>query len=158
MLNNVMRLIRLVFTIGFIGSLILALSATAQVSAPDISEDTPLSEAELTQVFKGQTHRGSYNFIRRQMTTFSFEESTLSDGSIRHSQGTRIDTGKWSIKDTQICYLYDADDLNPACFEIYQRGNCYYHYQKSVRGTDREGFTARSVIKGEEPDCAPRIS
>lgn len=150
-----MRLIRFIFTASIFS---LASSAAAQVNLPDISTDIPLSDTELAQVFKGQTHRGSYNFIRRDMQTFSFEEATRADGSIRHEQGARIDTGKWSIKDTQICYLYDADDLNPACFEIYQRGNCYYHYQKSVRGTDREGFTARSVIKGEEPDCAPRIS
>lgn len=153
-----MRLIRLVFTAGMFGHIVFGSAAAAQLDTPDITEDVPLSETELTNVFKGQTHRGSYSFIRREMTTFSFEESTLADGSISHTQGTRIDTGKWSIKDTQICYLYDADDLNPACFEIYQRGNCYYHYQKSVRGTDREGFTARSVIKGEEPDCAPRMS
>jgi len=153
-----MRLIRFIFKASVVGTICFAATASAQMNVPDVSQDVPLSETELTVTFKGQIHRGSYNFIRRDMDTFSFEEETLSDGSIRHVQGTRIDTGTWSVNDTQICYLYDADDLNPACFEIYQRGNCYYHYQKSVRGMGREGFTARSVIKGEEPDCAPRMS
>ena len=153
-----MRLIRFIFTAAMFGPIVLGSMAAAQINVPDISTNAPLSENELTSVFKGQTHRGSYNFIRPDMDTFSFEETTLSDGAIRHIQGTRIDTGKWSIKNTQICYVYDAEDLNPACFEIYQRGNCYYHYQKSLQGISRSGFTARSVIKGEEPDCAPRIS
>ena len=125
---------------------------------PDVNEDIPLSEAELYATFEGQTHRGSYNFQRRNIKTYGFEETTADDGSIRHIQENRIDTGDWFIEDSEICYDYDADDLNPACFEIYQRGNCYYHYQKSVRGIARTGFTARTVIKGEEPDCAPRIS
>jgi len=140
------------------GCLVIPLTAIAQMNTPDPASDTPLSESELIAVFNGQTHSGSYNFIRRNIKTFSFEERTAKDGSIHHVQGDRIDTGQWSIKNTQICYHYDAEDLNPACFEIYQRGNCYHHYQKSVRSKDYERFTARSVIKGEEPDCAPRMS
>ena len=153
-----MRYLRFIISAGMIGPLWVASVASAQMNMPDVSQDAPLTESELTATFKGQIHRGSYNFIRRDMDTFSFEEETRADGGIRHVQGARIDTGTWVIKDTQICYTYDADDLNPACFEIYQRGNCYYHYQKSVRGISRAGFTARSVIKGEEPDCAPRMS
>jgi len=153
-----MRVIRFIFKAVVIGLVFSASSAAAQMNFPDIETDTPLSEAELFSTFEGQTHRGSYYFQRQNIRTFSFEETTAKDGSIRHVQGSRIDTGEWFIEATEICYHYDADDLNPACFEIYQRGNCYYHYQKSVRGIARSRFTARSVIKGEEPDCAPRIS
>jgi len=153
-----MNSLRFIFIGSFAGYILIPLAAIAQINTPDPTSDVPLSESELTTVFKGQTHRGSYNFIRRNIKSFSFEETTSTDGSIRHVQGKRIDTGEWFVEESEICYHYDADDLNPACFEIYQRGNCYYHYQKSVRGIDREGFTARSVIKGEEPDCAPRIS
>jgi len=158
MLKYIMRLKRFIFITGLAGGLLSAPIATAQTGFPDIETDSPLSETELLSTFKGQTHRGSYNFKRRDIRTFAFEETTAKDGSIRHIQGDRIDTGEWFVEKSEICYHYDADDLNPACFEIYQRGNCYYHYQKSLRGIARSGFTARSVIKGEEPDCAPRIS
>lgn len=153
-----MRLTRFIFLCLISGCFLPVQIAAAQTNMPDVTTDTPLSEAELILTFEGQTHRGSYNFKRRNINTFAFEETTAEDGSIRHIQDNRIDTGDWFIAEGEICYHYDADDLNPACFEIYQRGNCYYHYQKSVRGIARTGFTARSVIKGEEPDCAPRIS
>ena len=153
-----MRKIRFILKAIISGWLFLPIIASAQVDLPDVTSDTPLSETELLSTFNGQTHRGSYNFQRKNIRTFAFEETTSNDGSIRHVQGDRIDTGEWFVEETEICYQYDAEDLNPACFEIYQRGNCYYHYQKSVRGIARNGFTARTVIKGEEPDCAPHIS
>jgi len=141
---------------------ILCLSAAGaqaqNINMPDPEFDNPLSETELSAVFEGQTHRGSYNFKRKDIDTFSFEETTKTDGNIRHVQGGRVDTGDWNIQDSQICYRYDAEGLLPACFEIYQRGNCYYHYQKTVDGVALESFTARSVIKGDHPDCAPQIS
>jgi len=158
MLKYFMRKIRFILATTMTAWLFSPLMASAQLDLPDVTSDTPLSETELILTFNGQTHRGSYNFQRRNIRTFSFEETTSKDGSIRHIQGRRIDTGEWFVEESEICYHYDADDLNPACFEIYQRGNCYYHYQKSVRGIARSGFTARTVIKGEEPDCAPRIS
>ena len=58
--------------------------AAAQTNMPDVTTDTPLSEAELILTFEGQTHRGSYNFKRRNINTFAFEETTAEDGSIRH--------------------------------------------------------------------------
>jgi len=132
---------------------------------PDPESDIPLSEGELTAVFKGQTHRGTYSFKRLSFKSFGFEETTTADGKIRHVQDDHTDTGTYEIKDNLICYTYDPNDrgefanFNPICFNIYQRGNCYYHYQRSVRNdTTVRGFTARSVIKGDNPDCAPQIS
>ena len=134
-------------------------AAQAQTTnMPEPDHDTPLSNSELSAVFDGQTHRGSYNFRRKDIDTFAFEETTKSGGDIRHVQGGRVDTGDWSLTGNRICYRYDAEGLLPACFEIYQRGNCYYHYQKTINGVALESFTARSVIKGDHPDCAPQIS
>lgn len=158
MLKYPMHCLRFIGLTALIFTLLPLATAFGQLDFPDITTEAPLSESELFATFEGQTHRGSYHFKRRDIETFSFEETTGSDNSIRHIQGGRVDTGEWFIEDIEICYHYDAEDLNPACFEIYQRGNCYYHYQKSARGIARSGFTARSVIKGEEPDCAPRIS
>ena len=124
---------------------------------PDVEFDRPLSEDQLIAVFKGQTHQGSYNFLYRDITTFAFKETTAKDGSIRHVQQGRIDTGQWDITDNVICYDYDDPRLRQACFKIYSRGNCYYHYQVSVEGTARYGFTARTVIAGDTPDCEPNL-
>lgn len=122
---------------------------------PDVEHDTPLSEAELRAAFTGQTHIGSYNFLNRDITTFAFKETTARDGKIRHVQQGQTDTGKWDIEDNTICYDYDAPQLRRACFQMYVRGNCYYHFQVSVEGRPKFGFTARSVIAGEAPDCEP---
>lgn len=122
---------------------------------PDLEHNEPLSEAELRAAFTGQKHLGSYNFLNRDITSFAFEETTKSDGTIRHVQQGRVDTGKWEIVKDVICYDYDDPDLRQACFRMYVRGNCYYHYQVSVEGTQRFGFSARSVIEGQTPDCEP---
>ena len=126
-------------------------------SYPDVEHDSPLSEVELRAAFTGQKHLGSYNFLNRDITTFAFEETTESDGSIRHVQQGQVDTGQWEINKTVICYDYDDPDLLQACFRMYVRGNCYYHYQVSVEGYAKFGFTARSVIAGETPNCEPSL-
>ena len=155
-----MWLLRLVFFCG----LFIALPASAQVNMPDPMSDTPLSEAELSAVFKGQTHRGTYSFKRTNFESFGFEETTRKDGGVKHVQDGHIDTGTYTIKDNLLCFSYDQNErgefanYNPICFNIYQRGNCYYHYQRSVKNTPVRGFTARSVIKGDNPNCAPQIS
>ena len=124
---------------------------------PDISVEDPMTEDQLIAVFKGQTHTGTYNFLNRDITSFAFEEETAADGSIRHVQQHRVDTGQWTIEGNVICYDYDDPELRQACFNIYARGNCYYHHQVSVQGQARFGFTARSVIKGETPNCEPSL-
>lgn len=124
---------------------------------PDVTVDTPLTGEELETVFRGKTHRGSYTFLNRDITTFAFTETTAADGSIRHVQQDRVDTGTWSVTGNVICYDYDDQQLLQACFNIYARGNCYYHYQVSTLGRAKFGFTARSVIEGETPSCEPSL-
>jgi len=124
---------------------------------PDIETETPLTTAQLEASFKGQTHTGSYNFLHKNITTFAFEETTFADGRIRHVQQGHVDTGEWSISNNLICYDYDDPGLSKACFEIYVRGNCYYHSPiNSSRGLYRR-FTARSVIAGQTADCEPNL-
>ena len=122
---------------------------------PDVEQSTAMTTEELTQVFKGKKHLGTYNFLTRDITSFAFEETTAADGSIRHVQEDKIDTGQWKITNGTICYNYDDPALRQACFKIYPRGNCYYHYQVSTEGRPQFGFTARSVIAGDTPNCEP---
>jgi len=143
---------------------LLPLQAAAQSSPlgtdesyPDVEHETPLSEAELRAAFTGKKHLGSYNFLSRDIPTYAFEETTKSDGGIRHVQQGKVDTGTWEITDNIICYDYDDPGLYQACFRMYVRGNCYYHYQVSVEGYPKFGFSARSVIAGETPSCEPSL-
>jgi len=155
-----MRLIRFIFIFSFLQAAIVQ----AQVNFPDPASDTPLSETELIAVFKGQTHRGTYSFKRINFQSYGFEETTDSEGNIKHIQDGHTETGFYNIIEDQICYNYDQNERsdfsesNPICFNIFQRGNCYYHYQRSVNNNPVSGFTARSVIKGDNPDCAPQVS
>lgn len=122
---------------------------------PDVEHDEPLTETELRAAFTGKKHLGSYNFLNYGISSYAFEETTRSDGSIKHVQEGRVDTGQWKITKNIICYDYDAPQLIKACFKMYLQGNCYYHYQVSGGGVPRFGFTARSVIAGETANCEP---
>jgi len=141
-------------------------AANAQLDSnyyvPDIETTTSLDAEGLLAVFSGKTHLGTYSFLRGDISTYAFTETTFANGDVRHVQKTYekeiIDLGQWEIEDDRICYEYDDPRLRPACFRIYVVGNCYYHYQTEVSGFPASGFTARSVIKGERPDCEPAIA
>lgn len=137
---------------------LMPFSVSAQEIFPNVTHQSPLTAEQLDNVFNGQSHRGSYNFMRKSFTTYSFEETTFEDGTLEHIQADVVDKGVWAISETLICYRYANKAFQSACFEIYQLGNCYYHYLKTVAGRSQGVFTARTVIKGESPDCAPLIS
>lgn len=125
---------------------------------PDVSQVTPLNEADLLAAFTDKTHQGTYNFRRPNIDTFEFEETTTSDGRTRHVHGPKVDTGTWRVKANVICFHYEGwqGELDHfACFNIYKQGNCFYHYGLSGFGRGGGNFTARSVHKGDVPDCVP---
>lgn len=124
---------------------------------PDRSQEMPLSGDELTAVFADKTHRGTYNFKLREIDSFAFVETTKADGTTRHMQGDKIDVGTWKVMANVICFHYTNWDggTHDACFNVYQKGNCYYHFGlRSGFGGSGE-FTARSVHEGEIPECEP---
>lgn len=124
---------------------------------PDPTQEVPLGEDDLIAAFSGKTHRGTYTFERRDIDTFAFEETTSADGQTRHIHGDRVDLGTWRVRANVICFTYEDFDSGPPihCFNIYQRGNCYYHY--GVSSGSGGSFTARSVHDGEIPDCEPSM-
>lgn len=125
---------------------------------PDPGHDAPMSEAEVRESFSGQTHRGSYNFRIKNFDGLHFEEWTSQSGEVLHRMGGRLDKGVWEQKGEQICFDYESEDLLEACFSFYRRGNCIYHHQETVGRKYSPGFTAVTVIKGEEPSCEPPMS
>jgi len=159
------RHLRSCFGVFVVMGLIIGAPATAQSDrnyyVPDIEDTRSLNAKELRSVFSGKTHRGTYSFLRGDIDTYAFSETTFSDGRVEHKQKDRtkelLDTGQWEIEDDTICYDYDDKRLRQACFRIYVVGNCYYHYQVSIQGFPASGFTARSVINGERPDCEPSV-
>ncbi len=155
------------YLITFCGAyFIIATPAKAQLDdnyyVPDIETAQALTKDGLLAVFSGQTHLGTYSFLRENISTYAFTETTFSDGSLRHIQKIHdkeiVDTGQWELDGDRICYDYDDLRLSQACFKIYVVGNCYYHYQVEAQGFPATGFTARSVVKGERPNCEPAIS
>jgi hypothetical protein len=125
---------------------------------PDKSIESPINAQDVTSLFTGQIHRGSYNFSMQNFAGYHFEEITSADGTVLHKMGNRIDKGTWEQTDNQICFDYEATDLLGACFTFYQRGNCIYHHQETVEGQVAPRFTAVSVLKGETPSCEPPMA
>ena len=122
---------------------------------PDPARELPLSEEQLLAAFSDKTHRGTYNFKRPNIDSFAFVETTKSDGTTHHAHGDKVDLGTWEVRSNVICFHYtnwDGTTTHNACFNIYQKGNCYYHYGLRS-GLGGGAFTARSVHAGEIPEC-----
>lgn len=145
--------------------LILAcpISAVAQSQKMDIrpNANRVISE-DLRQSFAGKIHSGAYNFTEKGEPTRFYEESHDADGRIDYTENGRRDLGTWLIMKDMMCYLYDADDMPGGCFRVYRVENCYYLYSDQTielqDELDRDYWTARSVIKGEQPQCEASIS
>jgi len=67
---------------------------------PDRENESPMNAQEVAALFKGQIHRGSYNFTMMNFAGFHFEEATSADGTVTHKMGNRIYKG---------CLLYTSD-------------------------------------------------
>ncbi len=147
-----------VLSLFFVFLLMPCIAVAQDDNLPDPEQEAPLNAEEVSSYFKGQMHRGSYNFNVRNFEGYHFEELTQEDGTVLHRMGNRIDKGTWQATDNKICFDYKASDLLAACFTFYQRGNCIYHHQETVEGQVAPRFTAVSVIKGETPNCEPPLS
>jgi len=116
----------------------------------------------LRNAFTGKTHSGAYNFTEKGQPTRFYEESHGNDGRISYTENGRNDPGTWLIMKDTLCYLYDATDMPGGCFRVYRVENCYYFYSdqniERQDELDRDYWTARSVHKGEQPQCEASIS
>ena len=143
--------------------LAVAVIGHAQSQKTDIRPNANrLVGEELRNAFKGQTHNGAYNFTEKGQPTRFYEEAHKNDGRISYTENGRNDPGTWLIMKDTLCYLYDAADMPGGCFRVYRVENCYYFYSdKNIEiqdELDRDYWTARSVIKGEQPQCEASIS
>ena len=139
------------------------LSAVAQSQKTDIRPNANrLIGEELHSAFNGKSHSGAYNFTEKGQPTRFYEERHNHDGRVSYTENGRNDPGAWIIMKDMMCYLYDAPDMPGGCFRVYRVENCYYFYtsQNIERQDelDRDYWTARSVHKGEQPQCEASIS
>ena len=139
------------------------IAAHAQSQKTDIRPNANrLMGDKLRTSFKGKTHSGAYNFTEEGQPTRFYEEIHGSDGRISYTENGRKDPGTWLIMKNMMCYLYDAGDMPGGCFRVYRVANCYYFYSdrdaEREDELDRDYWIARSVVKGEQPQCEVSIS
>ncbi|WP_154813592.1 hypothetical protein [Hellea balneolensis] len=139
------------------------ITAIAQSQKTDIRPNANrLLGEDLRLSFKGKIHSGAYNFTEKGEPTRFYEEAHNTDGRISYTENGRKDPGTWLILKDTMCYLYDAPDMPGGCFRVYRVENCYYFYSDQnielKDELDRDYWTARSVIKGEQPKCEASIS
>ena len=117
---------------------------------------------QLRSAFNSKTHSGAYNFTEKGEPTRFYEENHKADGRLSYTENGRNDPGTWLILKDTLCFLYDAADMPGGCFRVYRVENCYYFYSEQYTERpdelDRDYWTARSVIKGEQPQCEASIS
>ncbi len=117
---------------------------------------------DLRAAFKGNTHSGAYNFTEKGQPTRFYEEFHGENGRVNYKEGKLAEPGAWLIYKDTLCYIYDTSDMPGGCFRVYSVANCYYFYSDRLiereNELDRDYWTARSVIKGEQPKCEAAVS
>ena len=141
----------------------LSFTASAQTQKLDIRPYAArVSGDELRASFSGQTHDGAYNFSTTGEPGQHYEESHAPGGDVLYSErGTTAD-GLWDIYKDTLCYAYTNTHMTGGCFRVYRVANCYYFYSAQITEAkdeiNRDYWTARSVIKGETPECEAAFS
>jgi len=121
-----------------------------------------LRSDDLLKAFKGSTHEGSYNFNLEGLAGNHYLETHLPDSRVTYRENGEDHAGVWTIRRDMMCYTYAGDSLGGGCFRVYRIKNCYYFYSDSFierkDELDRNYWTARSVVKGQEPLCVAGMS
>ncbi|WP_298912810.1 hypothetical protein [uncultured Algimonas sp.] len=142
------------FLLSFAAACLCVTTAVAQVEAidpygpPDPAVEVPLEGEALTALFMDKTHRGYYQFGDWDDADPAFVERMNADGTTVHERDGVVSPGTWRARANVVCFAYE--DLDGGCFNMYQRGNCYYAMSASS-----QTMIAVSVLDGETPDCEP---
>jgi len=158
MLTRLLYLSGVIFT-----SLCLTTPTFAQSQTTDIRPNAKqVIGDKLLAAFKGHTHDGAYNFNFEGVAGASYQETHNDDGSVVYKEDGDVFHGVWIIQREKLCFRYARNDLGGGCFRVYQVKNCYYFYSDRLPQHDNEldqtYWTARSVHKGQEPECVAAIS
>lgn len=147
----------------FLAAVSIPVLAIAQSQTTDIRPNANRVMGEdLVAAYKGVTHDGAYNFSRDGEPRRFYIETTGEDGRTSYRENGLQETGDWFIKQDALCFTYDASSMSGGCFRVYNVGNCYYYYSDTIvlrsDELDQDYWTARSVKKGEAPNCEPGLS
>lgn len=137
--------------------------AAAQSQTTDIRPDANrILGEQLPAEYSGVTHKGAYNFTDAGDPSRFYTETTTADGKTSYSEIGVQSEGQWSVKQDMLCFDYDNEAMAGGCFRVYRVGNCFYYYSDSLAlrrdELDRDYWTARSVKRGEAPNCEPGVS
>ena len=141
----------------------MAATAAAQSQSTDIRPDaTRVIGDDLLHAFKNVTHEGAYNFTDDGEPQRFYSEAHHDTGLTTYIEGKINTTGAWLIRKDSLCFAYPETDMAGGCFRVYRVGNCFYYYSTAIPQfadeLDRDYWTARSVKKGERPECEPGMS
>jgi len=124
--------------------------------------DQRLNGDAILQDFLGTTFNGAYSLTKDGEPTRFYTETHQENSEVLYVENGESFPGIWTIRRNLMCYDYYSDAMNGGCFKIFRSGNCYYFYGDIVPshliGEEKNYWTARSVIKGQTPDCDPGIS
>jgi len=142
---------------------VYAPDVTAQSQSTDIRPHANrVTGNDLKAAFTGQTHSGAYNFTPKGEPTRFYEERHDKDGRVAYSEGDGIEAGIWRVFEDTLCFLYENNTMTGGCFRVYRVKNCYYYYSDNLieheDELDRDYWTARSTLKGEQPNCEAALS
>ena len=116
----------------------------------------------LLKDFMGITHEGAYSFTEEGEPTRYYSETHHKSGKTTYIEGEINTDGAWIIRKKVMCYAYPNVDMQGGCFRVYKVGNCFYFYNDAIPEfadeLDRDYWTARSVKKGEKPNCLLNVS
>ena len=152
-----LRLFVIVIALG------LSANAWAQSQKTDIRPNANRVVGDaLLNSFMGVTHEGAYNFTDDGEPTRYYAETHHKSGKTTYIEGDINTVGAWIIRKEVLCFVYPDIDMSGGCFRVYQVGNCYYYYNDAIPEfddeLDRNYWTARSVKRGERPNCEPNVS
>lgn len=150
-------------------TLILALALLCSASAYAQTQDTDirpfanqLDGAQIKATFSGVTMDGAYNFGRNGKAQSFYVEDHRADGTLAYEEDGEHEPGRWFVRKNTLCFTYPSKRLSGGCFRVYQVKNCFYFYSSQLVAREREldtnFWTARSVRKGEAPNCVAAIS
>lgn len=137
--------------------------ASAQNQQTDIRPQAlRLTGDDLRAQFEGITHNGAYNFTFEGRGLNNYSEMHYPDGRVVYQEDDLKAEGVWFINRNNVCFVYENSAMTGGCFRVYKVANCYYYYSDQIREMegelDRDYWTARSVHKGQAPECDSAIS
>lgn len=152
-LCRLLMIITLVVVMATVGKL----HGTSALAIEDGAEPLAsqwLSDDQIRSAFRGQTIDGVYADRR------TFVERYAEDGGLDYIEPYRRNVGRWSVKGSAFCTLYDRDPTG-GCYRVRRlSANCFAFYfvsrseEQAVKDPlEIPAWTARGWVRGKASTC-----